>query len=241
MIRFVDRHDFPQIVRIWQTCFGDSKAYIRLFWDACFPLCRGLADEQDGTLTAMAFLLPGELALREETHPATYIYAVATLPEYRGHGIAAALMQRAAEIAKEEGQAALCLLPGSEGLYDYYAKLGYSVGFARQVHSLPKDAKQAAFEPTLAAEHRKNCWDELGYFAWSPPLLDYMAKEHLFRGGEILLEDSGYVFIEGGHVRERCVCAPSELPGGMILPLNGHGEDWLTQTAQRGYLGLTLD
>jgi len=241
MIRFVDRRDFPQILRIWQACFGDSEAYIRLFWDACFPLCRGLADEQDGTLAAMAFLLPGTLVYRGESHLATYVYAVATLPEYRGRGIAAALMQRAANIAREEGQAALCLLPGSEGLYDYYAKLGYSVGFARQVHDFPAKAKQAAFDPNLAFNHRKACWEELGYFAWSPPLLDYMAKEHLFRGGEILLEDSGYAFVEGNHVRERCVCAPSNLPGGMILPLNKHGEDWLAQTTQGGYLGLTLD
>jgi len=241
MIRFITRHDFPQIMRSWQTCFGDSEAYIRLFWDAGFPLCRGLADEQNGVLTAMAFLLPGALVLREESHPATYVYAVATLPEYRGRGIAAALMQRAAEIAREEGQAALCLLPGSEGLYDYYAKLGYSVGFSRQVFDFPAGSKQAAFDPNLAAKHRKACWNELGYFAWLPPLLDYMAKEHIFRGGEILPEESGYAFVEGDHVRERCVCAPSELPGGMILPLNKHGEDWLAQTAQRGYLGLTLD
>ena len=73
------------------------------------------------------------------------------------------------------------------------------------------------------------------------PLLDYMAKEHIFRGGEILPEEGGYMFVEGGHVRERCVSAPSNSPGGMILPLNEHGEDWLAQTARCGYLGLTLD
>ena len=251
MIRFITRHDFPQIMRSWQTCFGDGEAYIRLFWNACFPLCRGLTDERDGTLTAMAFLLPGALVYREESYPATYIYAVATLPEYRGRGIAAALMQRAAEIAREEGQAALCLLPGSEGLYDYYAKLGYSVGFARQVFELPAGAistdetpahnRQPAFDSTLAANHRNSCWNTLGYFAWAPPLLNYMAKEHFFRGGEILLEDSGYAFVEGTHVRERCVSVPTNQPGGMILPLNQHGENWLAQTARRGYLGLTLE
>jgi len=237
MIRFITSSDFSQISHIWQTCFGDGEDYVRLFWDHCFPLCRGLAYEWDGRLAAMAFLLPGALALRGESHPAAYVYAVATLPEYRGRGIAAALTRRAADFVREEGGAALCLLPASESLYAYYAKLGFVTGFMKQNQTPEAKGNSQEFDPDLAAAYRKACWDKLGYFAWSPPLLDYMAKEHLHRGGEILLEEHGYDFVG----RERCVCAPTGKPGGMLLPLNEHGRQWLARTDRRGYLGLTLD
>jgi len=249
MIRFVTSNDFPQISQIWQTCFGDPEDYIRLFYDHCFLLCRGLAYEENGKLAAMAFLLPGALDFRGESHPATYVYAVATLPEYRGRGVAASLMRRAAELAREEGQAALCLLPGSEDLYTYYAKLGFMIGFMKHDAGDKKQearGKRQEFDPEVAADYRRACWDKLGYFAWTPPLLDYMAKEHLYRGGEILLEETGYLLgvrnqESGIRIRERCVCAPTDEPGGMLLSLNDHGRRWLAQTSRRGYLGLTLD
>ena len=247
MIRFVAAEDFARISRIWQTCFGDPEDYVRFFFDHCLPLCRGLVYEIDGKPAAMAFLLPGALRLQEESFPASYVYAVATLPAYRRRGAAAALMAHAASLARGEGQAALCLRPGSEGLYGYYAKLGYVTGFARQ------DFTQAAregipqkFQPAPAADFRDACWGRLGYFAWAPPLLGYMAKEHLFRGGEILLEESGYLLgirdqDTGYRIRERCVCAPADEPGGMVLPLNEAGRRWLAGSGGRGYLGLTLE
>ena len=241
-IRLIHPDDFPQISHIWRVCFGDPADYVKFFWEHCLPLCRGLAYEQDGHLAAMAFLLPGALALREDAHPASYVYAVATLPEHRSRGFAAALTAHAASLAREEGQAALCLRPGSEGLYGYYAKLGFSAGFTRQDFSPPaRENRPELFNADAAAAYRKNCWNELGFFAWPPPLLDCMAKEHLFRGGEIFLEESGYAFIEGNQVRERCVCESTNLPGGMILPLNDDGKRWLARSGGRGYLGLTLE
>jgi ribosomal protein S18 acetylase RimI-like enzyme len=118
MIRLLTPQDFSQISIIWQSCFGDSEQYIRFFWTHGFSLCRGLACEQNGQLVSMLFLLPGALALSEEQLPAGYVYAVATLPAFRGRGFAAALARRAAELAREKGWAALCLLPGEESLFN---------------------------------------------------------------------------------------------------------------------------
>jgi len=165
MQRFIRSNDFAGIVAIWQACFGDDESYVRFFWDNCFPMCKGLGREEDGKLAAMLFMLPGGLiAPREPPHPcgapllggelagAEYIYAVATLPAYQKRGYAAQLTQWAAEIAKSEGKAALCLSPATQALFAYYSKLGFVQAFVKQ-----------------NTGH--------GKFTWPPHMLNYLEKE----------------------------------------------------------------
>ena len=154
MIRFIRESDYPQVLRVWQACFGDDEEYIRFFWENGFPVCRGLCLEADGQTVSMLFLLPCALAYKMTYLPAEYVYAVATLPEHRGRGYAAQLTREAAAIAVSEGKSALCLRPGDEGLYDYYGKLGFVKAFARHER-----------------ENRR------GSFAWSAPVEAYIRKE----------------------------------------------------------------
>ncbi|MDR0532059.1 MAG: GNAT family N-acetyltransferase [Oscillospiraceae bacterium] len=238
--RWINRDDFQQILTLWQACFGDGEAYVRLFWEEC-PW-RGLAAEEDGRLASMLFLLPGGLALRGRQAPASYVYAVATLPDYRGRGFAGALTERAAQFARAEGQAALCLLPASESLYGYYAKLGFVNAFAAQQWELPQGFPALeAFDADWACRSREDCWGRLGCFAWGPAMLRYMAREHLFNGGALYREAAGYAFVSEQGVKERCVCAPGSAPGGMLRPLDERGARWLDETRGLGYLGLTLE
>jgi GNAT superfamily N-acetyltransferase len=162
MIRFVRGGDYPQVLRIWRACFGDEESYVRFFWENCFPLCRGLAYEADGRVVSMLFLLPCALAHKKMYLPAEYVYAVATLPEYRGRGYAAALVREAGLLAQTEGKSALCLRPADEGLYGYYAKLGFVKAFAK---------------------HEKE--DRYGYFAWGFHMREYIYKESDFTGREL--------------------------------------------------------
>ena len=146
--------DYPQVLKIWQTCFGDEEGYVRFFWENCFPVCRGLCLEEGGEVASMLFLLPGGLRRKKVLLAAEYVYAVATLPEFRGRGYAAALAREAERIARGEGKSALCLRPADEGLYGYYAKLGYVKAFAK---------------------HER--YDRYGRFEWSEPMRAYLQKE----------------------------------------------------------------
>jgi len=147
--------DYPQVLQIWQTCFGDEESYVQFFWENCFPQCRGLVWEEDGRAVSMLFLLPGTLAFKK-TRPlaAEYVYAVATLPEHRGKGFAGKLTRYAAELALDEGKAALCLRPANESLCAYYAKQGFAKAFARR-----------------EKPHRS------GYFEFSFHIIEYIRKE----------------------------------------------------------------
>jgi len=154
--------DYPQAFEIWRACFEDDEGYFRFFWETGFPLCRGLAYEEGGRAVSMLFLLPGALGYKKSLLPAEYVYAVATLPAYRGKGYASELTRRAAGLAKGEGACALCLRPGDEGLYGYYVKLGFVKAFAR---------------------HEKA--NRHGYFTWGAHMKEYIIKESKLTGREL--------------------------------------------------------
>jgi len=154
MIRFMRADDYPRAFEIWRACFEDDEDYFRFFWENGFPLCRGLVWEEGGQAVSMLFLLPGALGYKKRLLPAEYVYAVATLPAYRGRGYASELTRYAAILAKGEGSSALCLRPADEGLYGYYAKLGFVKAFARYER---------------ASRH--------GRFDWAPQMQAYIQKE----------------------------------------------------------------
>jgi predicted acetyltransferase len=110
----------------------------------------------------MLFLLPGALSYKKTALPAEYVYAVATLPEFRGRGYAATLTREAALLAAGEGKSALCLRPGDEGLYAYYAKQGFVKAFARRERE-----------------------DRYGYFEFTFPMREYIYKESELTGREL--------------------------------------------------------
>ncbi|MDR2647388.1 MAG: GNAT family N-acetyltransferase [Oscillospiraceae bacterium] len=219
MIRFIIKEDFSQIKQIWQVCFGDDESYVRLFWDNGFPLCRGLAREEDGALVSMLFLLPGFLTDAAARIRAEYVYAVATLPEHRGKGHAAELIRHAAEIAQKDGLSALCLMPAEESLCDYYQKTGFVKAFARRIYTYVREDINAPYVPTNApwnaqkiAKQRDNRLQGLGYFEWTPRLLDYMRAEEMFRGGKVRISDRGHLFYhaEDGILQVDECCASAE-------------------------------
>lgn len=107
---------------LWQTCFGDEEQFIDSFLIRYYSRRRMLSIERDGRMAAMLHLLPFE----SELGRTTYIYGVATSPEYRGRGLATELMREAMRLAGERGDDALFLIPtpGEEWLRDFYGGFG---------------------------------------------------------------------------------------------------------------------
>jgi len=245
--RFMRESDYPQVLNIWQTCFGDEESYVRFFWKNCFPLCRGLVYEEDGKIVSMLFLLPGALAYKRSLLPAEYVYAVATLPEYRGRGHASNLVEFAAIAAKEEGKSALCLLPASPALYKYYTKLGFQTAFCRQDFQSVRIGPEGGPMPHDSGLYiyyglRRCVWGKQGYFDWPVHMLEYMHGEHIFNGGEVYADRNVTAFVtKEGKVKECSLNRPAKEPGGMLRPLDNRAKHWLKQTKGKAYLGLTLD
>ena len=109
------------IIEIWQQVFGDDRAFIEDFLESLTEGDALLLYMKEGKAVAMASFLSVELEQGEGSIPGKYVYAVATLPEYRKKGYARAVLETAADLWKEP----LILSPAERSLYTYYEKLGY--------------------------------------------------------------------------------------------------------------------
>lgn len=120
----------PAMMRLWQDTFGDSDAFVRLFFTRVYRPQNALTLSRDGHLAAMLHIVPYRLRVGRRTLPAAYICGVSTRPEARGQGLMTALMRRALRTMRRRGFALTTLIPAEPWLFDVYARLGY-------VHPIP--------------------------------------------------------------------------------------------------------
>lgn len=114
-----------QIEKIWETCFGDEKEYIRFYMEHRMTEENMLVIHEDGKAVSMASFLPVRYLCEGEYVDARYVYAVATLPEYRGRGLAKRILM----FAHEHYGQPLILAPAEESLMHYYETLGFRKAF----------------------------------------------------------------------------------------------------------------
>lgn len=113
-----------QVRILWQTVFGDDDAFVDTFIMRYYSRSRMLCAEREGRMAAMLHLLPFE----SELGRTTYVYGVATAPEFRGRGLAAELMREAMHRIEARGDDAAVLIPtpGQEWLRTFYGRYGFS-------------------------------------------------------------------------------------------------------------------
>ena len=115
----------PAMMRLWQDTFGDSDAFVRLFFTRVYRPQNALTLSCDGRLAAMLHIVPYRLRVGRRMLPAAYICGVSTRPEARGQGLMTALMRRALRTMRRRGFALTTLIPAEPWLFDVYARLGY--------------------------------------------------------------------------------------------------------------------
>ena len=134
----------PAMMRLWQDTFGDSDAFVRLFFTRVYRPQNALTLSRDGRLAAMLHIVPYRLRVGRCTLPAAYICGVSTRPEVRGQGLMTALMRRALRTMRRRGFALTTLIPAEPWLFDVYARSGY-------VHPIPaRDERIATADLPLA-------------------------------------------------------------------------------------------
>lgn len=122
--------DQPQLRQLWHEVFGDDLSYIDSFQAHLLHPDGCVVAEADGRIISAMYILTG---IRLPSCPfddrtAGYIYALATLPEYRGHGIGRAVCRAAAASALETCGAAF-VLPAEASLYPFYENILGAVRF----------------------------------------------------------------------------------------------------------------
>lgn len=213
---FANEYDTEAVMQLWQTCFGDDRAYIELYMNNRFTHENMLVIHENGRLVSMASMLPVQITINGEKKSAKYVYAVATLPEYRQKGYAAEILKYASEKYNEP----LILQPADERLYQYYTKLGFQEEFCEspcwsydgkctKMTVMPQIQEQREIVQSSIEEQeqfsmlgkwkiseadekiykavRDQHFEKEGYVAWDEAALAYAIKENQFCNGKTLL------------------------------------------------------
>ena len=130
-----------QASALYKTAFPDDPddfalGFINRFFE---KNCRYIL--KDDRIASMLFLLDGSLKENGGKRPALYLYAAATLPEYRGMGLMAGLIEKAKAEAKEKG-AFLLTKPATPSLFSYYESFGFKTAVFSEEKLVKRETDQ---------------------------------------------------------------------------------------------------
>ncbi len=203
MIEFANINDGNIIHNLWKTCFGDKDSYIDNFVTKRMTSDNCLVYKEEEKIFAMMFLLKSEIKIGLNVFKSYYIYAACTAPEHRGKGFMAQLIKKAEEIAADEGADYICLVPANEGLFDYYSRFGFTVGFEKKVLSLSRNqlnsiASDKADEsypiPKEIYDLRNKVFSNGDFYIWDIEAINYAIFENKSTGGDNVFVQSSGIF-----------------------------------------------
>ena len=126
MILRAGREELPLLTALWQTCFGDRPEEIEVFWKIFGKTVDVFCAKEGKDLAAMVCALPVQLVDESgQSHPAAYLYAVATAPAYRRRGLCGKVLTFAEAALRKEGVSYALLVPSEPPLFDLYRHYGY--------------------------------------------------------------------------------------------------------------------
>lgn len=199
MIRFADWQMRGELTNIWKECFQEPARPARYFLNNYFRPENALVYQLDGKIAAVVYLLPAQLAKGNGSVQAHYIYAAATLPEYRSRGYMGALLHAAERAGEARKDCYSIVLPADSGLYPLYEKSGYTPYF---------QIKTAAVSLSSLCDLAQGGSVQTALFTWSQ--LNALRRKYLVgTDGSVLWSDEAFSFAVGmGKVYgDRLVCS----------------------------------
>lgn len=124
-----------QIVNLWRTCFGDSEAFISLYFDRVYKDANTMTIEKDGKIVSALQIIPYTMTYLGTEISVGYISGACTAPEERGQGLMRQLLQETFEEMEQREIAISALIPADPWLFDYYREQGYTEAFDYSVET----------------------------------------------------------------------------------------------------------
>jgi len=130
-IRRAKNSDIGTLKEIWKLCFGDSDAYIDLYYSHRYKEEETVVLEYKGKVVAMVTMIPVKtVATDNHSFDSVMFYAFATHPQYQHRGFATHIMDFCNQYLQDNHIAFSVLVPEGEGLFDFYRQQGYQDSFA---------------------------------------------------------------------------------------------------------------
>ena len=111
---------------LMQTVFNDREEALDIFFSRVYTTAGNYCRIKDGQVVSAAQALPYRLCYHGQQAEAVYLYAVGTLPEFRGQHLMARLFKYMHRGLLCQGKVFSTLLIEQEGLQLMYEKLGYA-------------------------------------------------------------------------------------------------------------------
>lgn len=121
--------DRQAIIKIWQAEFGDEVEFIDDFCDWCGWEQIFVMRDDDEPCSMIAAPLVDVVLADGRTVRAGYIYALTTLREFRGKGLARMGLNYADFCLQNRGADCAVLVPAQPSLFPYFATAGYETAF----------------------------------------------------------------------------------------------------------------
>ena len=229
MVRFATYDDIPALKHIREVCFDEGAAYSDFYFATRFTAQNTLVHVEEGRPVSTLTLLDAEIATTQRVFPIAYIYSVATLPEWRRRGLAAALMQHADSYLQSQGVEASLLAPASAQLFDYYAKLGYETKFYIEKYNSTHPAIETdtvlQVKDLKAGDYfrlRKEAYAAGSYYVqWNSEALDFALQECRLVGGLAwhICTEAAEGFLLAYPLKDNTVIIKECSLGGSLYPL----------------------
>lgn len=233
--------DIPELKSLWKTVFGDGDDVIDPFFDGVAQFSDTYAYRVDGKIVSAFYLIDASLQVNRETRPAKYLFAAATLPEYRGNGYMKKLIRYAADVQKKAGIADIFLFPANESLYNFYESLGFVCTFRErecQIRQCDLTAYRGKryFYTTLSYVDLRQSIPAAAYADFAESYLDfsaYCAEKYGFRR-EVIFDDEDRVIILGNPDDDMSLTVDEAISS------DGNYEHILAVLADSGYESIRL-
>ena len=197
---YEDRED---IITLWEICFGDSREYIEFFFEHMVKEDTVLCRRHGGKVVSMACIIPAEVRYGVKFEKINYLYAVATLPEYRKQGLATSIINH----IYEKYGCSLVLCPENEEAQSLYRKMGFCEAFhgLRNMSDYTGGGTPEEFVEIYDVtdecaddyiESRRFRFADGPYVDWDDDYIRYALEEHINTGGRIVKCHDGYVLFK---------------------------------------------
>lgn len=164
IVRQAEELDMPQLKALWKTVFGDDDTDIDHFFGTWFSPDLTVVISDGTKAVSAAYILPaGRLVFARhdgESLDCAMLYAIGTLPEYRGHGYGAMITRAALRLATQKGYPAVVLKPANDGLFEFYERHSEFRAFFNVFEAeftagaLPRPDSGYKLSPVSPAEYR---------------------------------------------------------------------------------------
>ena len=138
LIKEKDKY-IPSLVNLWNKVFGDEREYIDLFFKEAYFDSECFAEIIDDEVVSALYLLKCIIKYDGKIYRGRYLYAAATLPEYRGKGLMSKLIKEAQDYVNSENLDFIALVPANDGLYGYYSAFDFIEAMYKYRFKIEKD------------------------------------------------------------------------------------------------------